>query len=262
MSEDERDLKLRDHNPELEPTLIYLPGLHGDWTLVGGFRKAVAGKVRFIEFTYPRTLTWSLEDYAAAIEQKLSAHGVRKGWLLGESFGSQVVWPLLKRGRFDAQGAVLAGGFVRHPSIWLVQLGAIAGHGLPLRLITGILFGYARVARFRYRRDPAVLAGIDEFIQRRTELDKQAAVHRLRLIAANDPRACVNAVQKPIYAVTGLFDPVVPWFSVRRWLMRQCPALREYKIIPRADHNILGTAPERAASLIVPWVSQASPKDG
>ena len=39
--------------PEL-PTLIYVPGLHGDWTLVGSFRKAVKGRVRFVEMTYPR----------------------------------------------------------------------------------------------------------------------------------------------------------------------------------------------------------------
>lgn len=256
MSEDERDLKLRVHNPELQPTLIYLPGLHGDWTLVGGFRKAVAGKLRFAEFTYPRTLTWSLEQYAAAIEKKLSAQGITTGWLLGESFGSQLVWPLLTRRNFEAQGAVLAGGFVRHPIIWIVKLGAAVGNGLPLRLITAVLFGYARIARFRYRSDPAVLAGIDEFISRRTELDKQAAVHRLRLIAGNDPRRCASAVDRPVFAVTGFFDPVVPWVSVRGWLRRNCAALREYRIIPRADHNILGTVPEHAAAIIVPWIKQ------
>ncbi len=63
-------LRLRLHGDDSLPTLIYLPGLHGDWTLVASFRRALAGRVRFVEFTYPRTLTWPLDDYATAIEAK------------------------------------------------------------------------------------------------------------------------------------------------------------------------------------------------
>src|SRR6266496_2885705 len=88
-------LQIRLHGPASLPTLIYLPGLHGDWTLVGSFRQALAGRVRFVEITYPRTLTWSLDDYAAEIEKGLAGNGISSGWLLGESFGSQVLWPIL-----------------------------------------------------------------------------------------------------------------------------------------------------------------------
>ena len=68
------ELQIRVHGQGLEPTLVYLPGLHGDWTLVSSFRAALTGRVCFVEFTYPRTLTWSLDDYAAAIEEALLAH--------------------------------------------------------------------------------------------------------------------------------------------------------------------------------------------
>src|SRR4051812_32698640 len=105
------ELQIRIHNPGGQPTLIYLPGLHGDWTLIGSFREAIGNRARFVEFTYPRTLTWTLDDYAVAIEEALKKAGITEGWLLGESFGSQIVWPLLKRNRFKAQGAILAGGF-------------------------------------------------------------------------------------------------------------------------------------------------------
>ena len=57
----EEKLQLRVYGDASLPTLIYLPGMHGDWTLIGGFRNAVAGRVRFVEMTYPRTLTWSLD---------------------------------------------------------------------------------------------------------------------------------------------------------------------------------------------------------
>src|SRR5262245_17227729 len=108
------ELQLRIHNPDAQPTLVYLPGLHGDWTLIGGFREALGKRARFIEITYPRTLTWSLEDYAAAVEDYLARAGVGQAWLLGESFGSQVVWPMLKGKQLHVQGVIFAGGFARH----------------------------------------------------------------------------------------------------------------------------------------------------
>src|SRR5512143_2946717 len=97
-------LQVRIHGDTSLPTLIYLPGLHGDWTLVSSFRAAVAGSVRFVEFSYPRTVTWSLDDYARALEAELLARGIGHGWLLGESFGSQPAWQLVARSLADETG--------------------------------------------------------------------------------------------------------------------------------------------------------------
>src|ERR1051326_5396829 len=97
-------LQLRVYNAAASPTLVYLPGLHGDWTLVGNFRRALGDRVRFVEMTYPRTLAWSLEDYATAVESALMDLGFNRGWLLGESFGSQVAWPLSARTQFRMEG--------------------------------------------------------------------------------------------------------------------------------------------------------------
>jgi pimeloyl-ACP methyl ester carboxylesterase len=248
------ELQLRIHgNPSL-PTLIYLPGLHGDWTLIGGFRHAIGDRVRFVELTYPRTLTWSLDDYAAAVETALAKEGITRGWLLGESFSSQVVWAMVARGKFAAQGVILAGGFVKYPNPALWFMKKISDRA-STRLLVWIIFGYAKVARFRYRRSPPALATIDEFIARRTELDRQAAQHRLRLVAENDPRPVVRQLGLPVFALTGFFDPVVPWPRVRRWLRKNCPALRDYKVILRADHNVLNTAPREAANLVLHWMN-------
>ncbi len=91
------DLKMRVHGDASLPTLVYLPGMHGDWTLVSSFRAAIAGRVRFVEFSYPRTATWSLDDYARGIEGMLRAKRIERGWLLGESFGSLPAWQVVKR---------------------------------------------------------------------------------------------------------------------------------------------------------------------
>ncbi len=249
-------VEVRVHGPATLPTLVYLPGLHGDWTLIGGFRKALRDRVRFVEMTYPRTLVWSLEDYAGAVEDALAQQGIRSGWLLGKSFGSQVLWALAARSRFHTEGAILAGGFSRYPMHWGVCLAERLCGGISLGLLTRILFGYARVARLRFRHEPEVLAAIGQFIARRTDLDRQAAKHRLHLLAANDPSAIARHVQAPLYALSGFLDPIVPWFLVRPWLKRNCRALREYRIL-RADHNVLSTASSASAELVVRWMTAA-----
>ncbi|HEV2438163.1 MAG TPA: alpha/beta hydrolase [Verrucomicrobiae bacterium] len=248
------ELQLRIYGDASLPSLIYLPGLHGDWTLIGGFRHALGDRVRFVELTYPRTLTWSLDDYAAAVETALAKQGITRGWLLGESFSSQVVWAMVARGTFAAQGVILAGGFVKYPNPALWFMKKISDRA-SMRLLVWIIFGYARVARFRYCRSPPALATIDDFLARRTELDRQAAQHRLRLVAENDPRPVVRQLGLPVFALTGGFDPVVPWPLVRRWLRKNCAALCDYKVILRADHNVLNTAPQAAAKQVLCWIN-------
>ena len=279
------ELQLRLHGDASLPVLIYLPGLHGDWTLVTSFRLAMAGRARFVECTYPRTLTWSLDDYADAIEAALREQGINRGWLLGESFGSQIVWPLAQRSvaatfrlreearksgsptqpegcgygaHFHADGIVLAGGFVKHPFKFGVRAASRLCHGVSLTWLTRLLFFYAKFARFRHRQAPETLASIQEFVARRTELDKQAAVHRLRLIATNDARELVRQVRLPVYQLSGLFDPVVPWPFVRPWLKQNCPGYRGSRIIWKADHTVLATAPKAAADQVMKWMNSAA----
>ena len=252
----DEQLQIRTHGDASLPTLIFLPGMHGDWTLIGSFRRALDGRVRFVEITYPRTLTWSLDDYATGVEAALREHNITRGWLLGESFGSQIVWSIVARGKFQTEGVILAGGFARHPMRWAARLAEKLCGRMSLALLTKIIFSYAKVARFRFRKSPETLANIDEFIARRTELDLQAAAYRLHLIAQSDPRAVARQTRLPVYALAGWLDPIVPWPWVRSWLRRNCPALREYKIIWRADHNVLGTAPKMAAEQVVNWIEK------
>ena len=95
---------------------------------------------------------------------------------------------------------------------------------------------------------------LDAFIARRTPLDLQAMRHRLDLIAANDPSAVTRRAAVPVFGLTGLVDPIVPWPFVRRWLRRNCPALRDYQVILGADHNVLNMAAPAAAKLILRWM--------
>ena len=257
----EEPLELRIHGDAGPPALIYLPGLHGDWTLASSFRAAVSGQVRWVEVVYPRTVQWSLADYANHITSALKARGITRGWLLGESFGSQVAWAMLGRAGegFEAEGLVLAGGFVRHPAIWGVWLVRfLTAHypGWSLRLLLSV---YSRYARFRHRHAPETRACIAEFVARRSHpLDRAAIVHRLDLIARNDPRSAAQQARVPVFNLIGLVDPIVPALPVWLWCRRHCPGHRGSRLIWNADHNVLGTAPDRSAQQVLQWMASKS----
>jgi len=209
-----------------------------------------------VEITYPSTLTWSLEEHAEAVETVLAEHQVVNGWVLAESFGSQIAWVLLGRKHLTVQGLILAGGFVRHPFRTGARLAQKFCDDISFSILRRILFGYARVSRFRFRRSPETFEEIQEFVAGLTPHDLQAAKHRLHLVAQSDLCSIASQARLPIYALSGLFDPVVPWMWVRRWMKNNCAALREYKIIWHADHNVLGTAPVKAAEQVWSWMNQ------
>ena len=251
-SEERLDLQI--WGDSAQPTLVYLPGLHGDWTLVRSFRQRVSARVRFVEITYPRTLTWSLEDYADAIEQELAAHQIHQGWLLGESFGSQIGWQIAYRNQFKVSGLILAGGFARHPFRLQVVIAERLMKSASAKSVRQLFRAYAALAKIRYRSAPEVLQDLSEFVARRTDLDRRASQHRLQLILNNDLSGLASDLNVPVYALTGLVDVIVPWWPVRRWLHRSCKSFREHKIIWTADHTVLATAPDRSSRAVLAWM--------
>jgi pimeloyl-ACP methyl ester carboxylesterase len=276
---------IRVHGSPTLPALIYLPGLHGDWTLVASFRSAIAGKVRFVEITYPRTRAWSLNDYAAGIEQALLAQGVAKGWLIGESFGSQPAWQIIQRSSernkarapgnqspspradsgsepgFQPLGLILAGGFVKHPWPWGVKCLRYLNRRIPRAVMRELLRAYATYARFRHRQAADTLANIAEFVVNRQHPDDPGAMDlRYTLIAESDLRPTAEACRLPVFHLAGLVDPIVPGGVVRRWLKANSPGYRGGITLLRADHNVLGTAPVQSANLVLEWIGSVEPE--
>jgi len=253
-------LQLRLHGSPPLPTLIYLPGLHGNWCLVGGFRRALAGRVRFVEISYPDTLFWSLDDHAEAVEAILVENGIQGGWLLAESFGSQIAWTLLARGKILVEGLVLAGGFVQHPWRPGARLAQRIFNDSFFPFIRRAFSGYARVSRLRFWRSPETINEIQEFVAGLTPQVLRAFKHRLQLVAESDLRTVAQRAQITVFGLSGLFDPIVPWLWVRGWMKKNCPTLKQYRIVWSADHNVLGTAPIEAAEQVLRWMRERSMK--
>lgn len=243
------------------PTLIYLPGVHGDWTLLPGFRELAKKKFRVVQFSYPRTLSWELEDYARAVDREIKQLGVSHAWVLAESFSSQVAWTWMKltiekQSDFKFDGVILAGGFVRYPMPLNLALARLFFAVAPWWLWRGLFAVYLWYSGFRHRNAGPIGNCAREFIDRRTPLDIAAMRKRLKLIRDADLRAVAKAAPCPVYLLAGIIDPVVPPAMVARWLRRNCPAFRSARVIRPADHNVLGTEPAKALAQIESWVME------
>ena len=264
-------LTVRGHHPQGRPTLVYLPGIHGDWTLVTSFRCAVAPPLEFLELAYPDTTEWTITDYARAVATALNQLEIRRYWLLAESFGSLVAWALLEQVRSEhgpemdrspllvaPEGLILAGGFVRHPWPWGAVGLAAVGRNLPQAAHRLLLRGYAWFAGWRHRHAPETRDTVEEFLARRTPENRRAIQARLHLVAGADYRTVASRIHLPVYALAGGLDPLVPWGHVWRWLRRYCPGFRAARLFWWADHNVLGTAPRESAAQVIAWMEQAS----
>lgn len=263
--EEEHQIQLRIDGDATLPALIYLPGIHGDWTLLSGFRELARQKFRLVQFVYPRTLSWSLEDYAVEVDQHVKAAGLSEGWVLAESYSSQVAWHWLKmaqegRTHFRFQGIILAGGFVRYPIRFNLACARTFFRMAPWWLWRVMFKAYLGYSGFRHRNAAAAGNCAREFIERRTRLDIAAMEARLKLIAEADPGAIANKADCPIYQLAGVIDPVVPPAPVTRWLRKNCAAFKGHRIIWPADHNVLGTEPAKALRQIEEWIRDRTDK--
>lgn len=243
------------------PVLVYLPGVHGDDTLLGSFRAQVGDDIRLVTFTYPLSTSVNLPDLAAVVWTQLRSLTDQPVWLLAESFGSQVAWAMLSQVRsapntaLPVQGVILAGGFVRHPWPWAVAAVRWLLGSLSPRVIRVFFRIYPWWARFAYRNAPEILAALPEFVGRRREpADQAAMLHRLLLIELADLRQVARETRLPVYQLTGLWDPVVPWPWVRNWLRHDCPGWKESVVITGADHVVLGTGTAPAVAAVRRWL--------
>ncbi|HXJ60307.1 MAG TPA: alpha/beta hydrolase [Verrucomicrobiae bacterium] len=254
---DTPELQLRVHGSDALPTLLHLPGLHGDWTLLGPFRRALAGRARLVETTYPREPGWTLANYARAITKGLVELGIERCWILGESFSSQVAWELLRpqANRPEVTGLILVGGFIRHPWPWGVKLAHRVSCRFPHWVLRRACSCYAWLARKRCPNSEST-AELEEFVARRiTSLDRVALNSRYQLIADNDPSSIARATTLPVFQLSGAWDPLVPWWQVRPWLRRHCPGYVASRIVWSGSHNVLMSSPAACADQILGWLA-------
>jgi pimeloyl-ACP methyl ester carboxylesterase len=257
--EEERELQIRIDGDAALPTLIYLPGLHGDWTLLTGFREQAKTQFQLVQFTYPRSLRWTLEDYARAVDSAVKEKGILRGWVLAESYSSQVAWAWLKLTQdkatdFQFEGIVLAGGFVRYPTRSTLLFARALFALTPWWLWKAMFAVYLAYSGFRLRNAGPNGNNAKEFIARRTPLDIAAMRARVRLIAGADFQDIAARSDCPVYLLAGVIDPIVATRPVLRWFRKHCRSFKGHRIIWPADHTVLATEPAKSLEQIERWI--------
>lgn len=119
------------------------------------------------------------------------------------------------------------------------------------------------MCRVLFRKKKAVEQPVPEqFVRNRLDdADRLAIIARYELIIRNDYRSVASKTSVPVYFLAGKWDFIVPWQPVLKWLKKNCPGFKGYKILSSADHPVLSVAPEESAKQILEWINAES-KDG
>ena len=183
----------------VKPTLVLLPGTHGNGLLFGPLVQALRGwKVLVLE--YPEDSGWGLNGYVDWLDAQLKKE--RKTILVAESFGSLVAVRYAAKRPKTLVGLVTLGGFVRSPKRWArpwmrhLMLGP--NNGLSKFLGRHFLIGMNAGARKELLLDQAL-----------GRMSKKDLLDRVEIILESDERAALKKIQVPIVALVGLWDRLV-----------------------------------------------------
>ena len=183
------------------PTIVYLPGTHGNDAFYGSFRTRFpqrAGRC----LTYPVNSGWDLNGYTEWLKKELG--GLRSYVLLAESFGSLLAIAHGAEDPAGLRGIVFLGGFVRSPypmlPSWIAHLVPspqnqfMSGIGASLLLEKG--------NRNHYE--------LDEVSTALTGLSRRDLRDRLRVVLKADLRDQLSRIRAPFIALQGSDDRIVP----------------------------------------------------
>lgn len=240
------------------PALVYIPGIHGDWTPMWRIRELLGRSFRLVEVSYPRAATdWTLEDYVARLVELFDRLGLSSAHLLAESFGSLVGWDFTCRHPGRVKSLMVAGGFCRTPGRVKVALADFALGLIPAWILDRFVDLYlAFLVRRGFPRDAFLRSG-EFFPATRTARGWRSTHNRLRIIRRTDVRRRLGELRVPVLYFGGARDRIVPVrreiATLRGALAPEC-AFREV-LFPAAPHPIIPARYPQVAALIAEWIN-------
>ncbi len=238
------------------PPVLYLPGVHGDWTPQVAARPLLSRNYHFVETAYPRIETWSIDDYAHALNDLLDELGIESAHIVGESFGSLVGWEFGIANPARVRSFTLVGGFSRPPRFRIAAAAAAALKTLPTRLLESSIDAYvAGKSAFGESRETF---DVGAYPASRTARGRLATAKRMNIIQASDFSDRLTEVAFPVRYIGGANDIVVP---VRReiatlanYLPKHCDFQSE--LVRGAPHAMIASHPEATVDHISRWVNE------
>ena len=190
------------------PVIVYLPGVHGDWTPQVGARPIISRDFHFVETAYPRVEHWTIEDYALALTELLDALEIESAHLVGESFGSLVAWQFGIANPHRVRSFTLVGGFSRPPRFRVAAAAAVALKSLPTRLLESGIDVYVAGKTAAGEHREIFQAGA--YPAARTLRGRRATANRMSIIQKAEFRDQLKEVRFPVRYLGGARDVIVP----------------------------------------------------
>ena len=242
------------------PTIIYLPGVHGDWTAQSRARPLLSRDFHLVETAYPRVDSWSIDDFAGALKDLLDGLGIESAHIVGESFGSLVGWQFGIAHPDRVRSYTLVGGFARSPRFRVAAAAAAALKSIPTGMLESAIdlyvAGKSALGEHRETFDTGAYPAT------RTQRGLQATANRMSIIQRTDFRGLLHQVRFPVRYVGGARDIVVPVRREIATLIAHLPPHCDFQseLLSGAAHNIIASHPRETVEQITRWVREAELK--
>ena len=239
------------------PPIVYLPGVHGDWTAQARARPQLSQDFHLIETAYPRIDSWSIDDFARALKDLLDGLGIESAHIVGESFGSLVAWQFGIANPDRVRSYTLVGGFARPPRFAVAAAAAAALKSLPTAMLESAIDLYvAGKSAIGEHRDTFESGA---YPATRTQRGRQATANRMSIIQGSDFRDQLHEVRFPVRYIGGARDVVVPVRREIATLVAHLPPHCDFQneLVTGAPHNIIASHPMETVEHLSRWVREA-----
>jgi aminoacrylate hydrolase len=240
------------------PPILYLPGVHGDWTPQVRARSILSRDFHFVETAYPRIENWSIDDYARALKEMLDGLGIESAHIVGESFGSLVAWQFGIANPDRVRSFTLVGGFSRPPRFRVAAAAALKA--LPNNLLESAIDVYVAGKSAAGERRETFESGA--YPATRTPRGRRATANRMTIIQESDFRDQLKQIKFPVRYLGGARDIVVPVRREIATLLAHLPPHCDFQseLVAGAAHAIIASHPEETVEHMSRWVREAEMK--
>ena len=236
--------------------VLYLPGVHGDWTPQLAARPLLSREFRFIETAYPRIETWSIEDFARALKRLLDDLGIESAHIVGESFGSLVMWQFGLANPERVRSFTLVGGFCRPPRFRVAAAASAALKSMPTSVLESIIDRY--VARRSALGEERESFDIGAYPAARTLQGRRATANRMSIIQASDFTVRLKEIESPVRYLGGANDIVVPVRREIATLLAHLPPHCDFRseLVAGAPHAMIPSHAQEIVDHLRRWVGE------
>ncbi len=244
--------------------VVYLPGVHGDWTPQAAASQILAGAFRLVEISYPKEPLWRMRDYASAVVSLLDRLEIESAHVVAESFGSLVGWEFGLEHQSRVRSMVIVGGFCQPPGPRKVLLAKWGLSVLPTGLFERGVNAYVAIRKHQGKLEHPEMEVDLPYAAVRSDLGRIATVSRFELICTSDYRHQLHEVSFPVRYIGGDSDLIVP---VKREIRTLGELLSgqvgfQSRLIADAPHMIISSHPVETAGQIADWIVEVEKRDG